>query len=394
MRNASRMLRGVAAMAAMVLLLGGCGFAGDDNNDEGASKSGGAASEGPLKVGFIGPVTGEYAGFGEAHLDAVELAAKEWNAKGGLLGRQIEIDRGDSQGDPKQAATLSRRFVDDGIKAVVGPTFSLEAETAVPIFCQSGITAVTGLADLIDNAGSPCYFRTSLREDLSARFAARILTEYLKAKTVAIVDDGKSDTVRTADLLKEYLKGKAEVKFGGSISAGKQDYASTLTKIKSLDPDAVFLATTHPESALLRKQGTDLGLDTRWLLAAGSAESEFKNVAGERGAPSFSYDASRVAEKYDEFATAYEAEFGDPPGNYNEYAYDAANILFTAIDKAGSLDSAKVTEQLKAMKDFPGVTGPVTFDDTGSRGSELYDIKEYGKDGEWRVVKDAPFNSV
>ena len=389
-RNIALTLRAFAVTAVAALLIGGCGFAGDDD-----SSDEGAAAEGPLKVGYIGPITGEYAGFGEAHLDAVEMAAQEWNdKKGGLLGRKIEIEKGDSQADPKQAATLSRRFVDEGIKAVVGPTFSLEAETAVPIFCESGITAVTGLADLIDNAGSPCYFRTSLREDLSAQFAARILTEYLKAKTVAVVDDGKSDTVRTADLLKQNLEGKADVVFGGSISSGKQDYAATLTKIKSLDPDAVFLATTHPESALLRKQGSDLGLDTKWLLAAGSAESEFADVAGERGAPSYSYDASRVADRYDEFAKAYEAKFGDPPGNYNEYAYDAANILFTAIEKAGTLDQAKVTEQLKAMKDFPGVTGPITFDDTGSRGSELYDIKEYGKDKTWNVLENAPFNSV
>jgi branched-chain amino acid transport system substrate-binding protein len=384
-------VRGVAALVAASVLVAGCGFAGDKGeNDSGAA----GASKGPLKVGFIGPVTGEYAAFGEAHLQAVEMAAKEWNAKGGVLGRKIEIVRGDSQGDPKQAATLSRRFVDQGIKAVVGPTFSLEAETAVPIFCSSGITAVTGLADLIDNAGSPCYFRTSLREDLSARFAARILTEYLDAKTVAVVDDGKSDTVRTADLLKQYLKGKAEVKFAGSISSGKQDYASTLTKIKSLDPDAVFLATTHPESALLRKQGTDLGLDTKWLLAAGSAESDFEKVAGERGAPSYSYDASRVAERFDTFAKTFEQEFGEPPGNYNEYAYDAANILFTALKQAGSLDSDQVTAKLGALEDYPGVTGPITFDDKGSRGSELYDIKEYGKDGKWKVVDDAPFDSV
>jgi branched-chain amino acid transport system substrate-binding protein len=382
-------MHAVAALVATALLAGGCGFA--SNSDKGDNGAG--AKNGPIKVGYIGPLTGEFAGFGKSHLESLELAVDQWNAKGGVLGRKLTVVKGDSQGDAKQAATLARRFVDEGVKVVMGPTLTDEAQTAVPIFCQNGITAVTGLADLLHPSGDPCYFRTSLREDNAARFGARVLTDFLHAKAVAVIDNGASDTVATAKYAKEALAGKAEVKFSGSITPGKQDYSSTLTKVKGVHPDAIFLATTNPESAILRKQGENLGIQAKWLLAAGSVNPQFKKIAGARGVPSTSYDAARDTARFDEFAKAYKQKFGAEPANYNEYAYDASEILFAGIKKAGSLDPAKLQAAIRATRQYPGTTGPLSFDKTGGRGTELYQIEEYGSDQEWKTVENPPFDT-
>lgn len=376
-------LVGALALTSMV---GGCGFAGDDADGDTA---GGGAKE--VKVGFIGPLTGEYEVYGGPSLKSVQLATEEWNRKGGVLGKKITVVRGDSQGDPKQAATLARRFVDQGIEVVVGPTFSLEAETAVPIFCDNEITAVTGFADLIDPKGSPCYFRASPREDTAAEFASRLMLEHLKAKRVALIDDGKSDTVRTNQFVEKSLKGKTDIVFSGSVTAGKQDYSSTLTKIKSLKPDVIFVGAVLPESGILRKQGTDLGIDAQWLLSFASSEPAFRKLAGERGTPSLTSGPAKAA-GFGKFAESYEQRFKEDPSNLNQYTYDAANILYTAIQNAKSLESAKLLDELKALKAFPGVTGPITFDETGSRGTEVFETLQYGKDQKWTKVESVPFD--
>jgi branched-chain amino acid transport system substrate-binding protein len=252
---------------------------------------------------------------------------------------------------------------------------------------------VTGLADLLRPEGDPCYFRTSLREDNAAKFGARVATEYLNGKTVAIIDNGASDTVSTSKYFKEGVQGKADVKFSGSITPGRQDYSSTLTKVKQVNPDVIFLATTNPESAILRKQGENLGIKAKWLLAAGSVNPQFKKIAGSRGVPSTSYDASRDTAKFDTFASEYKQKFGAAPANYNEYAYDAAEVLFNGVKKAGSLDPAKVQAAIRATKDYPGTTGPLSFDAGGGRGTELYQIEEYGDDQQWKTVENPPFNT-
>lgn len=347
----------------------------------------GAPSGEPVRFGFIGPMTGEYGVWGQDHLAAAQLAADEWNAQGGLLGRPIEIVVGDSQGDGAQAAAIANQFVDEGIQAVIGPTFSLEAETSVPIFGPNRVMSVTGLADLIDPAGTPGYYRTSLREDLSVEFAQRLITEYLEGQRVAIIDDGKSDTVRTAALLGEDLRAAGvEPIYEGTVTSGQQNYTSTLTQIDGLDPDVVFLATVNPESGLLRRQGAELGMDAKFLLAAGSVEDLFTEIAGELGVPSWSYQATRIEERFQDFAEKFETANGRPPGNYNDYTYDAANVLFQAVADAGSVDYDALDAALKGMSEYPGVTGPITFDATGSRGSEEYSVVEFQPDLTWHVV--------
>ncbi|MBI2873569.1 MAG: ABC transporter substrate-binding protein, partial [Firmicutes bacterium] len=113
----------------------------------------------PLKIGYMGPITGNWSAYGTNHLNAAILAADEWNKKGGLLGRQIEIVQADSQADPQQAAVLANKLVDQKVAAVIGPTFSLEAEVTVPVFKANNMVSVTGLADLMDPKGSEGYFR-------------------------------------------------------------------------------------------------------------------------------------------------------------------------------------------------------------------------------------------
>jgi branched-chain amino acid transport system substrate-binding protein len=369
------MSKGVAALVIMLVagFVVGCG--GSDSASDGDS----------VKVGFIGPLTGEYAVYGQSSVNAAELAISEWNEDGGIDGKSIELVRGDSQGDPKQAATLARQFIDDGVTAVIGPTFTLEAETAVPVLCSGGAVAVTGLANPLTEGDSACYFQTSPRADHAAEYGASVLTDTVGAKTVAIIDDGTADQRDTARLVQESLQGKAEVVFSGSITPGSLNYAPTLTKIKSLDPDGIFIATYDPETGTLRKQGTELGVESGWVATVGNINDQFKERAGAGGISTYSYIPEQTA-AFEDFRTAYQAMFNDAPGELNEYTYDAANVLFTAMKDAESFDQADVVEALRGLTDYSGTTGPIEFDEAGSRGEETFETQEYGEGEVWKTV--------
>jgi branched-chain amino acid transport system substrate-binding protein len=340
----------------------------------------------------MGAMTGEYAAYGTDGLASAQIAADEWNAKGGVLGRQITLEPGDTQGDATQAATLANKFVDSGIKAVIGPAFSLEAETTVPIFSTAKVVAVTWLADLLDPSGTPGYFRTSPREDTSALFGSRLILDYFKGKRVAIVDDGNPDSITTATILKDTLtKAGTTPVFTGAITPGQPDYSSTITQLKApaVNPDVVYLAITSGVG-VFRKQAQELGLNAKFIFGVASVEDTFSQLVGKLGVPSFQYTPVRTEDtkvRYDEFAKKFEAKTGRAIENLNEYAYDAANILFQAIEAAGSIEFDRLNAALKATKDYPGVTGRITFDASGSRGSEEFTVLEFKDDLTWQPIE-------
>jgi branched-chain amino acid transport system substrate-binding protein len=354
---------------------------------------GGAGESETLKVGFIGPMTGEYSVWGEDHLAAAQLTVDEWNEKGGVLGRQIELVVGDSQADGTQAAAIANQFVDQGIQFVI-PTFSVEAEAMIPILQPNKVISITGLGDLMAEGGTEGYYRTTMREDVSAKFAARLTVEYLEGEQIAIIDDGRVDNVTTSTLLTQRLQELGvEPVYSGSISAGQQNYTPTLTQVESLNPDVIFLSVSNPEAGLLRRQGEELGIEATWIVSAGAAEALFGEIAGDSGVPTYSYGSTRVEDRFEAFAANYEEANDRPPGNYNDYTYDAANVLFTAIENAGSMEYEAVKQALEDLENFPGVTGPIFFDDTGSRSTEKYQVVMFGEGLEWQEVEDVPFDT-
>jgi branched-chain amino acid transport system substrate-binding protein len=165
-----------------------------------------------------------------------------------------------------------------------------------------------------------------------------------------------------------------------------------LTQLRELDPDVIFLSLVHPEAALMRVQGSELGIETEWLVGAGGAEDAFATVAGDDGVTTYSYQSTRVPDRFAAFAETYEEAYGRPPGNFNDYTYDGANVLLSAIEAAGEVDYAAIVAELEGIE-YDGVTGPISFDDTGSRTAEQYEVIAYGDDHEWAVVEDVPFST-
>lgn len=331
-----------------------------------------APRAGTIKLGFFGPLTGDIAVAGKDMLNAMTIAVNEWNKKGGVLGEQISIDAQDSPCVAAVAVQAAQKIVTNGDVAVVGPYCSSDAIPASVIYHRAGIPFMVPASTnpKLTSQGFHNIFRTIGRDDEQGLFAASVMHKF-GAKRIAIVHDnstyGKGVAVLTRAALAKYA-GMSVVYFD-AITPGAHDFSPTLTKIRDLKPDITYFTGYYPDGGLFVKQFVSLGVPGKIMCDDANNDPTFIKLAGAAaqkalitGAPVPQMVASAAG-----FVKKYVAAYHVGPGAYSAYTYDATNILLGAIKKAGSTDSAKVISILSMTKNYPGVTGPVSFNATGDR---------------------------
>lgn len=339
------------------------------------------AADPPLRIGVCGPMTGDQGKMGEDILHGAELAVAEWNAKGGILGRRIEIVAGDDQHDPKQARAVAGRMKNERVAGVVGHFNTGCTIPASDVYYEAGIPMITPSATnpQVTERGYGNVFRVCGTDDQQAQAAARYALETAKAKRVAVLHDNTAYGKGFADLFKAALADKTEVVYYGGIVQGDMDYKAILANVKDKVPDLWFFGGMYPEAAKLVKQGRELGLTATFLSGDGTYDSQFLKVAGpaaEGAILTFGPDFSHLPSAQP-FLEAYRKKFGDP-GPYSIYSYDAANILLHAIAQANSTDGNKVSAAIRA-REHDGAFGKISFDAKGDMNKAPYIC--------WRVEK-------
>jgi branched-chain amino acid transport system substrate-binding protein len=341
------------------------------------------AADPPLRIGVCGPMTGDQGKMGEDILHGAELAVAEWNARGGVLGRKIEIVAGDDQHDPKQARAVAQRMKNERVAGVVGHFNTGCTVPASDVYYEAGIPMITPSATnpQVTERGYENVFRVCGRDDQQAPAAARYTVETAKARRVAILHDNSAYGKGLADLYKADLAGKAEVVYYGGIVQGDMDYKAVLANVKDKAPDLWFFGGMYPEAAKLVKQGRELGLTATFVSGDGTYDPQFLKVAGpaaEGAVLTFGPDFSKLPSAQP-FLEGYKKKFGDP-GPYSIYSYDAAHILLHAIAQAKCVDGAKVAEAIRS-REHDGAFGKIAFDAKGDMKQAPYIC--------WRVEKGA-----
>lgn len=320
-----------------------------------------------IKIGVAGPFTGDQAQFGMDELNGVKLAVEEWNAKGGLLGKKIAIVDGDEQADPKQAVTVAKKFETEKVAGVIGHYNSSCSIPASDVYNKAGIPQIShgSTNPTFTERGYRNVSRVCGRDDQIARIAAEYALTTLKAKKIVILHDKTTYGQGFADEARKTIGDKAQVLLFEGINKGEKDYTSVATKVHALAPEIIFFGGMYPEGSLLIKQYKGLGGGAPFIGGDGILNEELCKIAGpaaEGTLAIFGPDAAKLPNAKG-FAGAYEKKFGKP-GVFSFYAYDAANILLTAIKTAGSVESAKVNDAIRAI-DYNGVTGNIRFDAKG-----------------------------
>lgn len=377
----------VAAAAASALLLSACG--GDDDSGGGDTGGGDAPSE--LTIGFMGAQTGPNAQLGLNISNGVELALEEHNAKSGVT--KVNLIKYDTQGDPAQATNQAKKAITDKVVAIVGPAFSGESKTAVPILEEAGIPNVSPSATAVTLAanGWKTWHRVLANDDVQGPGMADFMAKTLSAKNIAVIDDQSEYGKGLADAVRKQL-GTAGVKVAvnDSIDPEESNYSSTVNKVKPANADAIFFGGYYSAAGKLVKQLRDGGVQGTFVSGDGTLDAQFITGGGAAAEGALlSCTCSSAVGSTDpavqKFATAYKTKFNADPATYSAEGYDATNAFLQAID-AGKTSTSDINDFVKTI-DFKGVSKQIKFTDTGELEGDLLFVTEV-KDGKLAFLGD------
>lgn len=321
-----------------------------------------------IRIGVAGPMTGDQSKMGTDFKNGVNLAVEEWNARGGVLGKKIEVVIGDDQHDPKQAVSVANMMVNRGVVSVIGHFNSSCSIPASDTYNRGGIPMVSpgSTNPQLTEKGYDNVFRVCGRDDQQGRAGGAFVRDRLKLKKVAVLHDKTTYGQGLADEFKKALGGNIEVVYYGGIVLGDKDFKSVLTTIREKSPELIFFGGIYPEAGLLVRQAKELGLKVPFMSGDGTIDPKFIEIAGADAADgtylTFSPDPANIPSAGG-FLKNYTKKFGEI-GPYSIYAYDAANVVLNAIREAGSTDHRAITDKLHSME-FAGAGGKINFDKKG-----------------------------
>lgn len=344
--------------------------------------SGEASEDGPIKIGWIGALTGDMAPWGKCESQALQLYIDQQNEAGGVLGRQIELVTYDTKGDNNEAVNAVKRLIaQDQVCAILGPNASAAAiaikgalnEGKVPDISTVGTNPEITINK--DGSLNEYNFRVCFTDPYQGAVAAGFAADELDAKTAAVLYDVSSDY--SQGFMQFFIETFEEK--GGKIVAkegcktGDTDFRPQLTKIKKANPDVILLPLgSYKEVALSANQARELGIDAT-LLGGDTWPSE---TLFEMAGPAL--EGSYVVNHFDyndpeasEVTKMYKEKYDTNPEINAYMVHDAFKLLIAAIEKAGSADSQAITDALTQVE-IDGVTGHISLsaDDHNPVGKE------------------------
>ena len=325
-----------------------------------------------IPIAVVGPITGSNAALGEQMTRGAKMAVADINAKGGVLGRKLDLILADDACDPKQAVAAANEVVGKKVAFVAGHYCSSASIPASAVYNEADILQMTPASTnpaLTDDAAKKGWinvFRSCGRDDVQGAVAGKYLADHFKGKNVAIVHDKTAYGKGIADETKKAMNaaGLKEAMYE-AITQGDKDFSALISKMKQAKIDAIYFGGYQTEGGLIVRQARDQGLKAQFIGADALVTEEFWKItgpAGEGTLMTFAPDPRNVpAAKavVDKFA----AEGYDPEG-YTLYTYAAIQAFAAAAAKAKSLKVEDLSKALKSMT-VDTVIGPLSWDKKG-----------------------------
>ena len=312
-----------------------------------------------IKIGVPGAHSGDLVSYGMPSLNAARIVADEYNAKGGILGKQIEIIAEDDQCKPELGTNAATKVLSEGAVAVMGSICSGATKAALPIYNDAKIVSISPSAttpELTQKGDHPYFFRTIASDDVSGHLAGSFAKDKLGLKKVALLH------------LEE------------GITPGAVDYGAVIQKIRKAGADGIIFGGYHPEASKLVQQLAKKKIDIPFIGPDGVKDEQFIKVAGKNAEGVYATGPTDVS-KLPMNIQAHEnhkKKYGTEPGAFYDNAYSATVALLEAIKAAGSTDSQKIMEALRTnMVDTP--LGKIKFDAKGDAegiGFSIYEVKD------------------
>jgi len=341
-----------------------------------------ARAQQPIQIAWIGPLTGDVAQLGQGYLNGVKMAFDEWNAKGGVLGRKFTVVAEDDACDPKQASTVAQKVADDAKNVVlIGHMCSGTTLAGAPIHNKVNLPMVTLSSNpKITQQGWKNVFRPIANDNIQGKAGVAFVMRKFSAKKFALLNDKQAFGQGVIEVAKATIeKAGGSVTSLGGVEPKDVDYSAVLTKIiKTEAPDAIVYCTNFNTSAgLMVKQIRQLGYKKPVVGCDGYYDPGMPKAAGAAGDRKSDAEAVYITfqtppyagpespEKVKQFAAKFKAKYKADPAGYDIYGYDFANIIASAIQKAGSTDHDKIIDVMHKSA-VPGLLIPeYKFDENG-----------------------------
>ncbi|MHA2620388.1 MAG: branched-chain amino acid ABC transporter substrate-binding protein [bacterium JZ-2024 1] len=348
------------AMGAVFLVLADCKKSG--------TQQGGKETE-PIKIGLGAPITGPNSAFGIGMKNAMILLQEDWNDRGGVNGRKVEIIAEDDAGDPNQGRQVARKLVLSGVVAVVGHLNSSVTIPASEVYNEARIISITPASTngQVTDRRLPYVFRVCWRDDQQGPFAADFVAEHLKIQRVAILDDRKTYGEGLANDFEARAKSLGlQIILRDHINPGEMDYRTLLTRIKAVKPQAIFYGGEYTEFGLLVKQARDIGMRDVYLISGdGSRDIQtYERAGGAKDLPGVFVSFGRLTDAMSQMEKRYKEKFGMDMNAFAPYTYVAGDLILQAIQATGKTDADTLAKYLKNTS-FDTLVGKIEFDEKG-----------------------------
>ncbi len=341
-----------------------------------------------IVIATAGPMTGQYATFGEQMRRGAEQAVKDINAAGGVLGKKLKLEIGDDQCDPKQAVAVANQMVNKGVKFMAGHFCSGSSIPASQVYQTENILMISpgSTNPKLTERGMSNVFRVCGRDDQQGQVAGDFIADKFKGKRIAVVHDKQAYSQGLAEeTMKQLKKRGVSLAMTGTVTPKEKDYSAIVTRLKKNRIDILFYGGYHAEAGLIVRQMREQGLTTRLVSGDALVTQEFWNITGKLGEGTlmtFSPDP-RKNPKVAPLVAQFKAQ-GFSAEGYTLYTYAAIQVFAQAAERAGGTDAAKLREQLHGSK-FDTVLGTIGFDAKGDVTAPGYVFYEW-KDGTYDYV--------
>ncbi len=326
-----------------------------------------------IKIGVFEPMTGANAAGGEMTVEGIKLANEKFPE---VLGKKVELVIADNKSEKVEAANAASKLIEkDKVVAIIGSYGSSLSMAAGDIVKNAKVPAVgCSPTNPLVTLNNDYYFRVCFIDPFQGTVMANYAFKELGAKKAAIIQDVENDysvglSKFFVDAFTKLTGDPNSIVATASYKTGDQDFTAQLTNVRSLNPDVIFAPGNYGESALLIRQARDLGMKMPFLGGDTWESPEFLSIGGEdvEGAvfsTHFTAEAP-VTETSKTFLAEYKEKYKEDANAFAALGYDAYLVIINAIEKANSVDSVKIRDEIAKTNGFVGATGNITLDENG-----------------------------
>jgi branched-chain amino acid transport system substrate-binding protein len=321
-----------------------------------------------VRVGAFMSLSGDTSQYGISALNGIRMAVEEANSAGGVKGHRVDLIVRDTRSDTVETSVVVDKLArDERVHALLGEVVSSRSLAAARVAQREHVPMLTPSATSPEITAVGDYiFRSCYTDNFQGVALARFAVESLGALHAAIlVDRDQAYSVELARLIREDFERR-----GGKVVAvqeypdGESDFSVQLAEVGAARPDVVFIPGYYMEVALLARQARALGISAPLVGGDGWDSPRLVQMGGQAisgGYFTTHFSAEDPDPQVQRFVADFRRLYGSAPDSFAATAYDAARIMLAAIERAPTLERAAVRDSLAATKDFPGVTGAVTF---------------------------------